>query len=236
MKRRARQGGNREILKRLADPREQPAILDYAASRAERIGGWDRVLISSCQKPSNRSLAGCTIREAAASRRLAETEFIRQLLIEEKCEVGVIGFAMSETNLRKVLSAPFIMIGSDGNASAPYGQLGQSKPHPRHYGTFPRVLGRYVRETQLLDWPAAIHKMTALPARKLNLRKRGALLPGYWADIALFNPSTVADQATFVDPHQYPTGIDYVIVNGVVTIDRGEHTGAGAGIVLEAEN
>jgi N-acyl-D-amino-acid deacylase len=131
-----------------------------------------------------------------------------------------------------VLSSPHVMIGSDGDAVAPYGKLSEGKPHPRYYGTFPRVLGKYAREDKIFDLPTAVYKMTSMPAEKLGLRKRGLIAKDYFADIVLFNPDTVIDNASFVDPHQFPTGIEYVLVNGKITIEYGKHTGAQAGSVL----
>jgi N-acyl-D-amino-acid deacylase len=124
------------------------------------------------------------------------------------------------------------LVGSDGTSLAPYGTTGQGKPHPRFYGTFPRVLGRYVRELGLLSLPQAIYKMTGGSSAALRLANRGLLREGYQADITIFDPQTIADRATYDDPHQYATGISTVIVNGVVVIDAGEHTGELPGRVL----
>jgi N-acyl-D-amino-acid deacylase len=131
-----------------------------------------------------------------------------------------------------VLAAPGVMIGSDGSALAPYGEMGQGKPHPRSYGTFPRVLGRYVREAGVLDLPTAVRKMTGLPAARLGLADRGVLRAGARADVVAFDPATVADRATYEDPHRYPDGIRHVLVNGRVVIRDGEHSGSLSGRVL----
>jgi N-acyl-D-amino-acid deacylase len=124
------------------------------------------------------------------------------------------------------------MIGSDGNAVSPYGKLGSGKPHPRYYGTFPRVLGKYCREEKCLDFPTAVKKMTSMPAEKLRLKERGVLKKGFFADITLFNPETVIDKATFVDPHQTAVGIEYVFVNGQMTVEKSKHTDIRAGKIL----
>ncbi|HXI18311.1 MAG TPA: amidohydrolase family protein, partial [Chloroflexota bacterium] len=121
---------------------------------------------------------------------------------------------------------------SDANSVAPYGQLGDGKPHPRSYGTFARVLGHYVREEGILTWETAIHKMTGQPAARLGLKDRGLLREGQWADVTVFDPETVADEATFIDPHRYATGIAHVLVNGVPVIRDGEHTGSLSGRLL----
>jgi N-acyl-D-amino-acid deacylase len=124
------------------------------------------------------------------------------------------------------------MIGTDGWAVAPHGVLGEGKPHPRSYGCFPRVLGKYVREERILTLENAIRKMTSLPAQKLGLRDRGIIREGMRADITIFNPETITDRATYQNPHQYPDGIDYVIVNGKIAVREREHTGAMAGRVI----
>ena len=159
-------------------------------------------------------------------------EFMRDILTEEDNRVSMIGFAMDENNLKKVLSSDHVMIGSDGNAVAPSGKLSSGKPHPRYYGTFPRVLGKYAREDKIFDLATAVNKMTQMPATKLGLKKRGLIAKDYFADIVLFNPDTVIDNASFVDPNQFPSGIEYVLVNGKITIKNGKHTGAQAGSVL----
>ena len=228
----SRQGKTEEILLRLQDKKMIPEIKAYVENRGKRIGGWDRVVIASCISEKNKKWEGKSIEECARLTGKQPFEFIRLLLIEEKNRVDVVGFAMNEDNLKKVLSAPFVMIGSDGNAAAPYGKLAESKPHPRYYGTFPRVLGKYAREEKIFNMATAVQKMTSMAAQKLNLKNRGQILPGYFADITIFNPETVIDNATFVEPHQFPTGIEYVIVNGKVTIEKGKHTGQSAGQIL----
>jgi len=125
-----------------------------------------------------------------------------------------------------------VMIGSDGSSLAPYGELGEGKPHPRSYGTFPRVLGEYAREQRVLSLPQAVHKMTGLPARRLGLTDRGAIRVGARADLVVFDPRHVADRATYEDPHRYPTGVEHVLVNGRFVIKGGEHTGSLPGRVL----
>jgi N-acyl-D-amino-acid deacylase len=116
---------------------------------------------------------------------------------------------------------------------APYGPLGQGKPHPRHYGTFARVLGKYVRQEKILPWEAMIRKLTSAAAEKFHFRKRGLVKTGCFADLVVFNPATVLDKATWAEPHQYPAGIDYVLVNGQVVVERGEHTGRLPGKILK---
>jgi N-acyl-D-aspartate/D-glutamate deacylase len=140
--------------------------------------------------------------------------------------------SMNEVDVQAILRSPDILVGSDGTSLAPYGITSQGKPHPRFYGTFARILGHYVRELGLLSLPQAIYKMTGGCAAALGLIERGLLREGYWADITLFDPQVIDDVATYDDPHQYAKGISTVIVNGEVTIDAGEHTGALSGQVL----
>ena len=228
----SRQGNTEEILARLEDKEQLTQIEEYANSRGKRIGGWSQVVIGGCFTDKNKIWEGKSIQECVATTGKSPFEFIKELLIEEKNRVDIIGFAMDERNLKKVLSSPWVMVASDGSAVAPYGKLSVGKPHPRFYGTFPRVLGKYCRDEKYFNLAAGVKKMTSMPAQKLNLPQRGILKKGYFADLTIFNPKTVIDNATFVDPHKFPTGIEYVIVNGKVTVKNGKHTGERAGIVL----
>ena len=226
------QGGIRETLSRLRDKTQIRKIKAYAEKRGQDIGGWDRVVISFCFSNKNKKWEGKSIKDCAEQLRITPFEFVRKILIEERNRVQIVGFGMDENNLKKVLSSSFVMIGSDGNAVAPHGKLSEGKPHPRYYGTFPRVLGKYSREEKIFDLPVAVMKMTSMPAKKLGLSKRGLIAKDYYADIVVFNPETVIDKATFEDPHQFPAGIEYVIVNGKITVKNGKHTGAQAGAIL----
>jgi N-acyl-D-aspartate/D-glutamate deacylase len=154
------------------------------------------------------------------------------LLLEEQATVSMVAFSQSPDNVAKILAHPAIMVGSDslGLTSGPGPHPG--KPHPRMYGTFPRVLGQHAREQKLFSLETAVGKMTGQPAARLGLMDRGLVRPGQAADLAIFDPQTVRDEATFEDPHRHPTGIPYVIVNGAVVVDRGTFTAAGSGRVL----
>jgi N-acyl-D-amino-acid deacylase len=154
------------------------------------------------------------------------------LLIQENGHVSCVLVSLCEVDVEMVMRWPHTMIGSDASSVAPYGPLGNGKPHPRAYGTFPRVLGHYARERRVLSWEEAIHKMTGLPAARLGLRDRGTLAAGNWADVVVFDPAAVADRATFQEPHQYAAGIEHVFVNGTAVVGHGEHTGALPGRVL----
>lgn len=155
-----------------------------------------------------------------------------ELLIENNGSVPTVYFHHSEDDMRYALKQPFVSIGSDGTAVKTEGPLATGHPHPRYYGTFPRVLGRYVREEKLLTLEEAVRKMTSANAAKIHIYDRGLLRPGQWADVTIFNPDTVIDNATFEKPHQYASGIEYVIVNGKLVLERGTHTGARPGTIL----
>lgn len=207
---------NRKIRKRLR--REMKG----GQSNLSIADGWDTIMIAYCK--GNREYEGKTIAEIAEQKRIDPFDFVFDLLIEEKASVAIVLFTMCERDMRAVLRHSVSMIGSDSSAAAPYGVLGKGKPHPRTYGTFPRVLGEYVRRKKLLTLENAIRKMTSFPAQKLRLKNRGLLRKGMWADITVFNPEKIIDKATYASPHQYPAGIKYVIVNGKIVIANGKHT------------
>ena len=148
--------------------------------------------------------------------------------------MSIMAKSMNEENLKKVLQSNHVMIGSDGNAISPEGALGDGNPHPRYYGTFPRVLGRYAREEKCFDFPGAVRKMTSMPAEKLGLQKRGLIKENHFADLVVFNPDQIIDRATFINPHQFPKGIEYVFVNGEMAVEKTRHTGVFSGRVLRS--
>lgn len=222
----ARSGGTEAFLSRLRDPQERPALETYCRAKIAQLGSWDSVQISSTRTSENAWIRGRRLGEAARERGEDPFELTLRLLFEEGGSVGMIGFGMSEENTALFLSHPLGMICSDGSVYAP---SGSGSPHPRSYGTFPRVLGHYVREKKVMSLETAIHKMTGMPARKIQLTDRGVIRPGAYADLVAFDPAAVRDEATFTDPHQYPTGIGTVVVNGVVTVREGAMTGELAG-------
>jgi len=228
----ARQGITEEFLARLQDPSQDSKLRAHAAEQEKKLGSWDKVVISHVASEKNRPVEGKNILEAAKEAGKEPYEFMRDLLIEEKNQVRMVTFMMNEENLKRVISHPLVGIGSDGSAIAPYGLLSGGKPHPRNYGTFPRVLGKYIRGENILPYAEMIKKMTSLPAKKFGFFKRGVLRTNYFADIVIFDPDKVIDKATWVNPHQYPVGIEYVLVNGQVVIENGNHTGNLPGRVL----
>ncbi|MFQ6110153.1 MAG: amidohydrolase family protein [Candidatus Aminicenantales bacterium] len=231
----ARQGTTDEFLARLKDPTLESKIKSHLAEQEKKLGSWEKVVISSVVSEKNRRFEGKSILEGAEESGKKPYEFMRDLLIEERNRVGMVTFMMSEENLKKILAHPLVGVGSDGSAIAPYGPLGRGKPHPRHYGTFPRVLGKYVRQEKIVPLVEMLKKMTSLPARKFGFEKRGILKRDYFADMVIFDEAKVIDKATWKNPHQYPEGIVYVIVNGRVVIREKEHTGQLPGRVLRKQ-
>jgi N-acyl-D-amino-acid deacylase len=194
---------------------------------------WEDLVIVDVQLDKNKGLIGKNISEAATESKQDPYEFLCDLLIEEDGDVDHVGFAMSNENTDLVLQHQLVMMGSDGSALAPYGQLSRGVPHPRNYGAFPRFLRLYVNEKKTISLSEAIKKITSMPAAKMRLQDRGSIKEGNFADIVVFNPQTIADKATYTRPEQYPVGIDYVIVNGKIVIDDGKHTGELPGKVLQ---
>jgi len=232
----AQVGGAKAVAERLSNPDVRAQLRkDWEENRAEweergGIRDWTDIVVSECH--ARLDVLGKSIAEIAAAEGKDPLETAFDLIVVSEGQVGCVWFDQSEENVRTLMRHPMVAVGSDGSSMSPHGILGQRRPHPRSYGTFPRVLGRYVREEKVLSLEEAVRKMTSLTAERFGLTDRGVIREGAWADLVLFDAQTVADRATFTDPHQYPVGIPYVIVNGVVVIDDGEHTGALPGQVL----
>ena len=232
---RFRAGGAEAFVSRLQSPDVLPAMKQAAVDKVDMLGNWSAVLITSVGRAENQDYIGRRVSEIVARSGQDPFEFVRELLIAENGSVGMVGFGMSEEEITSVLTHPLVMVASDGGAAAVSGPLSETTPHPRYYGTFPRVLGKYCREETLFDLPTAVHKMTGLPARRLGLADRGRIDVGLVADLVVFDPDTIIDRADFMNPHQYAQGIESVLVNGAVVIDGGEHTGALPGKVLRKQ-
>lgn len=228
----AREGGTDAFLQRLKDPNLEAQLRAHLKRQEEKLGSWSQVMISSVSRDQNRWLQGMTIADAAMKRGMDDFSFIRDLLINENGQVGMISFMMSEENLKQILSLPYTSIGCDGVTYSPEGILGKTKPHPRSYGSFPRFLGKYVREEKVCSLAEAIRRITSLPASRLGLRDRGIIAPGYKADLVLFDPDRIRDRATWETPHTFAEGIVGVIVNGIPVIDDGHQTQALPGRIL----
>ena len=231
----ARQGSSEEKIARLKDKTTAARIDEYAQLRIKRLGGGKNVVITSCRTEGNRVYIGKNLEECADISGKNMLAFIREMLIEESLGVDMIGFAMSEDNIKMILSHPLGMPASDGSVYSPQGPLSTNMPHPRSYGTFPRFLGKYCRDEGILGLAEAVKKVTSVPANRIGLKQRGQLQIGYYADIVVFNPDTIIDKSDYTNPHQFNLGINHVLVNGEWTIKGGEHTGAMGGMVLRKE-
>ncbi len=232
----ARSGSRTDFVRRLQNPEILPQIRQETIDKVKMIGSWKAVMITAVESLQNKHLEGKRVSEVAGVGYEEAFEFVRRLIIKESGGVDMCGFAMSEENTAGILAHRHCIVASDASARSTTGILSHSSPHPRTFGTFPRVLGKYVREMSLLPLSEAIRKMTRLPATRLGLKHRGLIREGYFADIVVFNPDTVKDNATFEQPHQYPTGINYVLVNGAVIIEGNRHTGATTGRILKRGN
>ncbi|HVC56428.1 MAG TPA: D-aminoacylase [Stellaceae bacterium] len=228
-------GGNAAMLGRLAQPetraRIEAEIADDGLNNWGRIPSWEAVQISI--SPHLPHYAGRTVGALAVERGVDPIDLVCDLLIEDNGATRVLITSISEADIRTIVGSPTALVGSDGNCVADYGIVAQGLPHPRFYGTFPRIIGQYVHDERLLPLETAIHKMTGGPARALRLRDRGLLAEGYRADVTMFDPDDFRDLASYAEPHRYPSGArTTVIVNGVVVVDQAKHTGALPGIVL----
>ena len=223
-----RAGGTDAFLKRLRDPATAARLEQACRAKVALLGDWNSVQITSAGAETAWA-RGRKLGDLARERGEEPYALTLRLLEANGGSVGMIGYGMGEENVEQLLAHPLGLMCSDGGAYAPYGPLSQSSPHPRGYGSFPRLLGHYVRERKVLALEAAIHKVTGAPARRLGLSERGLIGVGAFADLVAFDPTTVADQATFEAPHQYPVGIPLVVVNGVPTIRDGEQTGQRGG-------
>ena len=220
----AHEGGTDRMLARLRDPKERKRMKAQIAESRGLDWGWNNILITSVKTKGNKPHEGLDLGEIARRRGEEPVEALFNVILEEENAVTMVSFSMSEEDVRTVMKSPLQMVCTDG--------IVLGKPHPRAYGSFPRILGRYVKEG-VISLENAIRKMTSLPAQTLGIRDRGLLKPGMYADITIFDPDKVIDRATYQDPIQFPEGIEYVIVNGTVTVEKGVHTGKRAGRVLK---
>jgi N-acyl-D-amino-acid deacylase len=226
-------GGTRAFLQRVQDAAQRPRIEAYVRDKIDELGSWDAVQITS----TGEQLAwarGKRLGQLARERGKEPYELLLEITIADENRTGMVGFGMSEESTAAMLKHALGMICSDAGARATYGPLAEGSPHPRTYGSFPRVLGHYCRDQKLMPLQTAVHKMTLMPARRLKLDGRGIIRPNAFADLVAFDPARVADRATFEQPHQYAVGIVHVWVNGQPVIRDGEHTGNLPGRVLRS--
>jgi N-acyl-D-amino-acid deacylase len=227
----AQEGGRGKTLERLGDSDARKRMARAMQQQGlSRHADWDRVLIS--RSPRETAYEGHSVSELARQDGIPPTEWVFDALRRTHVDIGMIDFCISERNLRLALAHPLSMVGTDGSGLCVEGVLSSGLPHPRSYGTYPRVLSRFVRDQNILSLEEAVHKMTGLPARKLRLDTRGTIKEGSCADIVVFDPKKIVDQATYTSPHQYPEGIIHVLVNGQFVIRNGVHTGARPGVSL----
>ena len=227
----SQEGGRELLLERLTVPSERERIKrDFAEGipRWENLagaGGWDKVRISSVDR--NVDYLGKTIQQVADEQGKDPVDALCDVLLEEHGRPTIVITMMDERDVRTILAHPLVMVASDAIIT-------RGKPHPRTWGTYPRVLGHYARDVGLISLPEAIRKMTSYPAQKFGLFDRGLVRPGLWADLVVFDPATVLDRATTDDPEQPPAGLPHVLVNGRFAVRDGQYTGARAGMVLRA--
>ena len=226
-------GGREAWIARLRDPATRARVLDEMRSDSadwesllRLAGSPERVLLVGFREDSLRYLTGKSLAEIASLYGLPAEETAIELVVRNDGDVGTVYFLMSEDNVRRQIALPWMTFGSDAASIAPEGVFLESNPHPRAYGNFARLLGRYVRDEGVIPLTEAVRRLTSLPAERLDVRERGRLAAGYHADVVVFDPATIRDHATFDRPHQYSTGVRHVFVNGVQVLSEGEHTGA----------
>ena len=233
------EGGTEQMLTRLRDPywlKRTKREMSEETNGWENIylgsGGAQGVMISAVGNRELESLQGKRISEIAAARKKDPIDTVIDIILADQGQTSAIYFMMSEDDMRAAMKSPFVSFCTDSGSRATDGPLAGSKSHPRGWGTYPRILGRYVREQKLLSLETAIHKMTGAPAARVGLKDRGLIKEGMFADITVFDPARVIDRATFESPNQYPVGIEYVLVNGKISVDKGQRTPALAGRAL----
>jgi N-acyl-D-amino-acid deacylase len=233
------EGGHRAMVERLQDPvlrekvrREMVGPEEDWESTFRAAGSAEGVLLVGLRTDELKPLIGKTLAEAARMRGKTPEETLMDLIVEDDSDVGAIYFTMSEENVRRQIALPWVSFGSDGASQAAEGVFLKSSTHPRAYGNFARLLGKYVRDEQVITLEEAIRRLALLPAENLKLRHRGSLTAGHYADVVIFDPETIQDRATFENPHQYAVGVRHVLVNGTQVLEDGEHTGATPGRVV----
>ena len=232
-------GGYAAWAKRLQDPATRARVRREMTTRSDQwenlylaAGSPDRIILVGFKADSLKQYTGKTLAEVARLRGTSPEETAMDLVIRDGTRVGTIYFLMSEDNITKQLAQPWVSIGSDAASQAPEGVFLKSNPHPRAYGTFARVLGKYSREDNVLPLEEAVRRLTSLPATNLRITRRGKLAVGNYGDVVVFDPGTIRDVATFEQPQQYAVGMVHVFVNGVQVLANGQHTGAKPGRVV----
>jgi N-acyl-D-amino-acid deacylase len=232
------EGGLKAWIERMKDPATRERLKKEMSTPTDQwenlylFAGAENTYLVAFKNEKLKPLTGKSLAEIAKMRGKSPEETAMDLVIEDDSRVGTIYFLMSEDNIKRQLQLPYMSFGSDAEALAPEGPFLKSNPHPRAYGNFARVLGKYARDEKVIPLEDAVRKLSALPAENLKIRERGRLQEGYFADVVVFDPAKVQDHATFDKPHQYSTGVRHVFVNGVQVLKDGEHTGATPGRVV----
>ena len=233
------EGGYEKWAERLQDPQIRARVIGEMKTKAEdwenlyqAAGSAENLLLVGFKNDTLKYLTGKSLAEVAAMRNQSPEETAMDLVVQDGSRVGTVYFLMSEENVKKQIALPWMSFCSDSGSLAPEGVFLKSNPHPRAYGNFARLLGKYVREEKVIPLEEAVYKLTTLPATNLKISRRGALKEGYFADLAIFDPDQIRDHATFENPHQYATGMVHVFVNGTQVLDKGEHTGELPGRVV----
>jgi N-acyl-D-aspartate/D-glutamate deacylase len=236
----AHEGGTDSLKARLGNPTIRTRLKNEITTGSpgwwniiEAAGGWDGVVLVNARNPANKKYETKTIAEIAKEMNKDPADVAFDLVAQGQGRVMAIYHMMGEQDIETALRFPWTSIGSDAGAILKYGEPDETGlPHPRSFGNFPRVIARYVKERKVLTLEDAIRKMTSWPATRMRLANRGAIREGNWADVTIFDLDQLQDRATYENPMEFPTGIEWVLVNGVVTVDHGKHTGAKAGQVL----
>jgi N-acyl-D-amino-acid deacylase len=233
------EGGLQAWIERLKDPAIRERVKQEMSTPGDgwentyhAAGAPDNVLLVGFKNDALKPLTGKTLAQVAAMRGQSPEDTVMDLVIQDNSRVGVVYFTMSEDNVRRQIALPWMSFGSDGASMATEGVFLKSSTHPRAYGNFARLLGKYVRDEKIIPLEQAIRRLTSFPAQNLKLDRRGSLTPGYFADVVVFDPERIQDHATFDQPHQYSTGVAHVFVNGTQVLKDGEHTGAKPGRVV----
>jgi len=233
------EGGYKKWVERLKNPETRNKVINEMKSPADEwenlyfsAGSPDNILLIGFREDSLKYLTGKTLSEVSRIRNLSPEETAISLVIDDGSRVGTVYFLMSEENIKKQIKFPWMSFGSDAGSLAPEGDFLKSSSHPRAYGNFSRLLGKYVRDEKVISLQEAIYKLTSLPATNLKIKKRGLLKPGYFADVVIFDPKKIQDHATFENPHQLSTGVEHVFVNGTQVLNNGNHTGKFPGRVV----
>jgi N-acyl-D-amino-acid deacylase len=230
------EGGHKAWVARLQDPsirtRLRYELARAGAEQQNEFLGAHKILLTGFRSEALKPLTGKSLAEVAAMRGTSPEDTIMDLVVEDDSRVGCVYFTMSDDNVRKAVATPWVSFCSDSPSLAPEGVFLKSSTHPRAYGSFARLLGKYVRDEQVIPLEEAVRRLAGLPAENLGLERRGRLTAGHYADVVVFDPNTIQDHATFDQPHQYASGVQHVFVNGTQVLKDGEHTDARPGRVL----